>query len=147
MRASQLWQWLYNYGHTDFDKMTNIGKQMRQEIATHFAIQRPEMVERQVSQDGTRKYLLRLGPGAEVECVFIPDVGRSGALCVSSQVGCTLACTFCHTGTQKLVRNLTAAEIVRSGFGREGRSGRMAKRERRSAVVEYRLYGHGRAAV
>ncbi len=112
MRASQLWQWLYNYGHTDFDKMTNIGKQMRQEIATHFAIQRPEMVERQVSQDGTRKYLLRLGPGAEVECVFIPDVGRSGALCVSSQVGCTLACTFCHTGTQKLVRNLTAAEIV-----------------------------------
>ncbi|MEL6370625.1 MAG: 23S rRNA (adenine(2503)-C(2))-methyltransferase RlmN [Pseudomonadota bacterium] len=112
MRANQVWQWLYNYGVTGFDGMTNIAKDMRQTMGEAFRISRPEITERLVSVDGTRKYLLRLGPGVEVECVFIPDVGRAGALCVSSQVGCTLACTFCHTGTQKLVRNLTAGEIV-----------------------------------
>lgn len=112
MRASQLWRWLYHHGATDFADMTNIAKEMRAELSDQFDIVRPELVERQVSVDGTRKYLLRLGPGVEVECVFIPDVGRAGALCVSSQVGCTLNCTFCHTGTQKLVRNLTASEIV-----------------------------------
>jgi len=92
--------------------MTDIAKEMRAGLAEKFVVARPEVTERLVSTDGTRKYLIRLGPGIEVECVYIPDVGRVGALCVSSQVGCTLNCTFCHTGTQALVRNLTAAEIV-----------------------------------
>jgi len=112
MRANQLWRWVYHYGLIDFNAMTDIGKQMRQELARLFTIGRPHVADRQVSIDGTRKYLISLSPGVEVECVFIPDVGRAGALCVSSQVGCTLNCTFCHTGTQRLVRNLTAAEIV-----------------------------------
>ena len=112
MRAGQLWRWIYHYGLTDFAAMTDIAKEMRAGLAERFAIRRLNVVERQVSTDGTRKYLIELSPGVEVECVFIPDVGRAGALCVSSQVGCTLNCTFCHTGTQKLVRNLTAAEIV-----------------------------------
>jgi len=112
MRATQIWRWIYHYGATDFAAMTDIAKDMRARLAERFVIARPEIVERQVSSDGTRKYLLRMGPGVDVECVFIPDVGRAGALCVSSQVGCTLNCTFCHTGTQALVRNLTAAEIV-----------------------------------
>ncbi len=112
MRMSQLWRWIYHYGATDFAAMTDIAKEMRAALAERFVVARPEMTERQVSTDGTRKYLLKMGPGVEVECVFIPDVGRAGALCVSSQVGCTLNCTFCHTGTQRLVRNLTAAEIV-----------------------------------
>lgn len=112
MRANQVWRWIYHYGVTDFAAMTDIAKDMRAAMATQFEIARPEMVERQVSSDGTRKYLLKMGPGVEVEAVFIPDVGRAGALCVSSQVGCTLNCTFCHTGTQALVRNLTAAEIA-----------------------------------
>lgn len=112
MRANQVWRWIYHYGVVEFDAMTDIAKEMRAKLAERFVIARPEMIERQVSNDGTRKYLLKMGPGVEVECVFIPDVGRAGALCVSSQVGCTLNCTFCHTGTQALVRNLTAAEIV-----------------------------------
>jgi 23S rRNA (adenine2503-C2)-methyltransferase len=112
MRANQLWRWIYHYGVTDFDAMTDIAKDMRAGLAEKFTIERLRMAERQVSTDGTRKYLLELSPGIEVECVFIPDVGRAGALCVSSQVGCTLNCTFCHTGTQALVRNLTAAEIA-----------------------------------
>ncbi len=112
MRAEQLWRWIYHYGITDFAAMTNVAKELRATLAEHYTLARPEIVAAQVSQDGTRKWLIRLGPGVEAECVFIPDVGRSGALCVSSQVGCTLNCTFCHTGTQKLVRNLTAAEIV-----------------------------------
>jgi 23S rRNA (adenine2503-C2)-methyltransferase len=112
MRASQLWRWMHHYGVTDFDKMTDVAKETRADIAKAFTLARPEVVERQVSKDGTRKWLIRMAPGVEVETVYIPDVGRSGALCVSSQVGCTLNCTFCHTGTQPLVRNLTAAEIV-----------------------------------
>ncbi len=112
MRANQLWRWAYHYGVTDFEKMTDIGKELRRDLSRRFALDRPVIAERQISVDGTRKYLIALSPGVEVECVFIPDVGRAGALCVSSQVGCTLNCTFCHTGTQKLVRNLTAAEIV-----------------------------------
>lgn len=112
MRASQVWGWLYNHGVTDFEAMTNIAKPMREAMARAYDIDRPEVIERDVSKDGTRKYLLRFGPGIEVEAVYIPGVGRAGALCVSSQVGCTLACTFCHTGTQALVRNLTPAEIV-----------------------------------
>ena len=112
MRASQLWRWIHHYGVTDFAAMTDVAKEMRAALAGAFTIARPEIVERQVSKDGTRKWLIRTAPGIEVETVYIPDVGRAGALCVSSQVGCTLNCTFCHTGTQALVRNLTAAEIV-----------------------------------
>jgi 23S rRNA (adenine2503-C2)-methyltransferase len=112
MRASQVWRWLHHYGVTDFDKMTDIAKEQRAKLVESFSLARPEVVERQVSKDGTRKWLIRTAPGIEIETVYIPDVGRAGALCVSSQVGCTLNCTFCHTGTQALVRNLTAAEIV-----------------------------------
>jgi 23S rRNA (adenine2503-C2)-methyltransferase len=112
MRATQVWRWMHHYGFTDFDLMTDIAKEQRALFKEKFTLARPEISEKQVSQDGTRKYLIRMAPGIEVEAVYIPDVGRSGALCVSSQVGCTLNCTFCHTGTQKLVRNLTAAEIV-----------------------------------
>ncbi len=112
MRASQLWRWMHHYGVTDFAQMTDVAKETRAALAEAFSLARPEVVERQVSKDGTRKWLIRMGPGIEVETVYIPDVGRAGALCVSSQVGCTLNCTFCHTGTQALVRNLTAAEIV-----------------------------------
>jgi 23S rRNA (adenine2503-C2)-methyltransferase len=112
MRATQLWRWIHHYGVTDFSLMSDVAKEMRAALAEAFTIARPEVVERQVSRDGTRKWLIRTAPGIEIETVYIPDVGRSGALCVSSQVGCTLNCTFCHTGTQALVRNLTAAEIV-----------------------------------
>jgi 23S rRNA (adenine2503-C2)-methyltransferase len=112
MRARQLWRWIYHYGVQDFALMTDVAKDVRALLAAHFTLARPEVVERLVSRDGTRKWLIRTGPGVEFETVFIPDVARSGALCVSSQVGCTLTCTFCHTGTQKLVRNLTHAEIV-----------------------------------
>jgi 23S rRNA (adenine2503-C2)-methyltransferase len=112
MRASQIWGWIYNHGTADFAAMTNIAGAMREKMAALYDLSRPEMIERRISTDGTRKYLLRFAPGVEAEAVFIPGVGRAGALCVSSQVGCTLTCTFCHTGTQKLVRNLTAAEIV-----------------------------------
>ena len=112
MRASQVWSWIHHYGVTEFSAMSNVAKDMQAKLAEHFTLARPEVVERQVSKDGTRKWLIRTAPGIEIETVYIPDVGRAGALCVSSQVGCTLNCTFCHTGTQKLVRNLTAAEIV-----------------------------------
>jgi 23S rRNA (adenine2503-C2)-methyltransferase len=112
MRAGQLWRWIHHYGVTDFTAMTDVAKETRAALAQHFTLARPEVAERQVSRDGTRKWLIRMAPGIEVETVYIPDVGRAGALCVSSQVGCTLNCTFCHTGTQALVRNLTAAEIV-----------------------------------
>ena len=112
MRASQIWRWMHQAGVTDFADMTDVAKETRAKLAETFTIARPEVIERQVSKDGTRKWLIRTAPGIEIETVYIPDVGRSGALCVSSQVGCTLNCTFCHTGTQALVRNLTAAEIV-----------------------------------
>lgn len=112
MRADQIWRWAHHFGVTDLDDMTNVSKSLREQMKDHFTLDRPEIVERLVSVDGTRKYLIRLAPGVECETVFIPDVGKSGALCVSSQVGCTLNCTFCHTGTQALVRNLTAQEIA-----------------------------------
>jgi len=111
MRVGQIWQWIYHWGVQDFDSMTNLAKAYRGQLAEHFVIERPQIVTRQVSEDGTRKYLLRIAGGHEVEAVYIPEENR-GTLCISSQVGCTLTCTFCHTGTQKLVRNLTAAEIV-----------------------------------
>ncbi len=112
MRTKQIFHWIYNYGVRDWDEMTNIAKPLRSKLSAHFTLERPEIVERQISIDGTRKYLIRMAPGIEVESVFIPDVSKTGALCVSSQVGCTLTCKFCHTGTQRLVRNLTAREIV-----------------------------------
>jgi 23S rRNA (adenine2503-C2)-methyltransferase len=116
MRASQLWHWIYLRGATDFAAMTNVSKDLRTRLADNFVITRPEIVTEQISTDGTRKWLLRFPPrGAgrpvEIETVYIPEEGR-GTLCLSSQVGCTLSCSFCHTGTQKLVRNLTPEEIV-----------------------------------
>ena len=116
MRVSQLWHWLYVRGVSNFDDMFNISKDMREKMKKHFSIARPEIVEEQISNDGTRKWLLRFpsrgaGKPVEVEMVYIPEEGR-GTLCMSSQVGCTLTCSFCHTGTQKLVRNLTAEEIL-----------------------------------
>lgn len=111
MREGQVWQWLYHWGLRDFARMTNLAKEFRALLAANFDIRLPQIVTRQVSADGTRKYLLRIDGGHEVETVYIPEEGR-GTLCISSQVGCTLTCSFCHTGTQKLVRNLTAAEIV-----------------------------------
>ncbi len=112
MRVKQVFHWIYNYGVTDWDEMTNIAKPLREKFEAAFSLARPEIVERLISKDGTRKYLIRMAPGIEVESVFIPDVSKTGALCVSSQVGCTLTCTFCHTGTQRLVRNLTPQEIT-----------------------------------
>ena len=112
MRGGQVWRWIHHYGVTDFAAMTDIAKETRAALAECFTLARPQITERQESADGTLKWLIRMAPGIEVETVFIPDVARSGALCVSSQVGCTLNCTFCHTGTQGLVRNLSAAEIV-----------------------------------
>ncbi len=111
MRVGQLWNWLYVQGATDFARMTNIAKEFRSELDSSFTFARPEIVTEQVSSDGTRKWLLRLDDGKEVETVYIPEEDR-GTLCISSQVGCTLTCSFCHTGTQRLVRNLTPAEIV-----------------------------------
>ena len=111
MRVGQVWQWVYHWGIRDFAQMSNLAKDYRALLADRFEITLPEIVTRQISSDGTRKYLVRIAGGHEVETVYIPEEGR-GTLCVSSQVGCTLTCSFCHTGTQKLVRNLTAGEIV-----------------------------------
>ncbi len=111
MRTGQIWQWIYQRGVRDFEAMTNLAKPYRALLAEHFEIRVPEVVRRAASVDGTRKYLLRIAGGHEVEAVYIPEEGR-GTLCISSQVGCTLSCTFCHTGTQRLVRNLAADEIV-----------------------------------
>ena len=111
MRVDQVWQWIYQKGVRDFDAMTNLAKPYRAMLAENFVVEIPEIVTRQVSTDGTRKYLVRIAGGHEVETVYIPEEDR-GTLCISSQVGCTLTCSFCHTGTQKLVRNLTAAEII-----------------------------------
>src|SRR6056297_237561 len=111
MRVNQIWQWIYQWGVRDFHAMTNLSKAYRAELAEKFVISLPEIVSKQVSADGTRKYLVRIAGGHEVETVYIPEEDR-GTLCISSQVGCTLTCSFCHTGTQRLVRNLTAGEIV-----------------------------------
>ena len=111
MRMGQVWNWLYVHGAPDFARMSNLAKDFRTTLEDRFSLARPEIVTAQISQDGTRKWLLRTGPGIEFETVYIPEEDR-GTLCVSSQVGCTLTCKFCHTGTQKLVRNLTPAEIL-----------------------------------
>jgi 23S rRNA (adenine2503-C2)-methyltransferase len=117
MRVQQLWHWIYFRGAESFEEMTSISRETRAQLSAHFTVDRPEVVAEQVSSDGTRKWLLRLPSGDaverphEVECVYIPETDR-GTLCISSQVGCTLNCSFCHTGTQRLVRNLTAGEIA-----------------------------------
>ncbi len=117
MRVAQLWHWIYHRGTIDFGAMTTVGKEMRAKLARSFSLERPRVVSERISSDGTRKWLLRMAPkgpgdkGAEIETVYIPEADR-GTLCVSSQVGCTLNCSFCHTGTQRLVRNLDASEIV-----------------------------------
>ncbi len=119
MRVGQIWSWVYHHGTTRFEDMTNVGKALRSRLAEVATLARPEVVTEQVSQDGTRKWVIRMpshpadrgGQPAEIECVYIPESDR-GTLCVSSQVGCTLTCSFCHTGTQRLVRNLDAAEIA-----------------------------------
>ena len=121
MRLAQLWHWIYFQGATSFDAMLNVSKHLRAKLAEAYTLERPHVVSEQVSRDGTRKWLIRLPPhrldrtahgvGSEVECVYIPESDR-GTLCISSQVGCTLTCAFCHTGTQKLVRNLSSAEIA-----------------------------------
>ncbi len=136
MRVGQIWQWIYHKGVRDFALMTNLAKDYRAMLAERFTIELPEVVTRQVSQDGTRKYLMRIAGGHEVETVYIPEEDR-GTLCISSQVGCTLTCSFCHTGTQKLVRNLTPAEIVgqimvaRDDLGEWPELGRAPKNETR----------------
>jgi 23S rRNA (adenine2503-C2)-methyltransferase len=136
MRVAQIWQWIYQKGVRDFAAMTNLAKGYRAELAEKFVIEVPEVVSRRISADGTRKYLVRVGGGHEVEIVYIPEEGR-GTLCISSQIGCTLTCSFCHTGTQMLVRNLTAAEIVgqvmvaRDDLGEWPEPGRAPKNEAR----------------
>src|SRR6187431_1959735 len=134
MRVQQLWHWIYVRGAQSFEDMTSVSKELRATLSEHFTLARPEIVAEQVSVDGTRKWLLRL-PGEvqgerphEVECVYIPESDR-GTLCVSSQVGCTLTCSFCHTGTQRLVRNLTAGEIVGQVMVARDRLGDWADRE------------------
>ncbi|HTO65938.1 MAG TPA: 23S rRNA (adenine(2503)-C(2))-methyltransferase RlmN [Bradyrhizobium sp.] len=140
MRAQQLWHWIYFRGAKSFDEMTSISKDTRAELVKHFTVDRPEVVVEQISNDGTRKWLLRLPSGDqlekphEVECVYIPETDR-GTLCVSSQVGCTLNCAFCHTGTQRLVRNLTAGEIVGQVMVARDRLGDWADRESGSRLV------------
>ena len=117
MRVNQLWRWIYVSGATSFDDMSNVSKELRAQLKASYSLNRPEIITEQVSQDGTRKWLLRLAKSTtdakapEVETVYIPEADR-GTLCISSQIGCTLTCTFCHTGTQRLVRNLTAQEIA-----------------------------------
>lgn len=111
MRVRQIWLWIYQKGVTSFDDMRNLSKEFRKTLSENFALIRPEIVTRQISSDGTRKYLLRIEGGYEIETVYIPETNR-GTLCISSQVGCTLTCPFCHTGTQRMVRNLTPAEII-----------------------------------
>ncbi len=136
MRTGQVWQWIYQKGVRDFAEMTNLAKDYRAFLAEKFVIELPEIVTKQVSDDGTRKYLVRIAGGHEVEVVYIPEDSR-GTLCISSQVGCTLTCSFCHTGTQKLVRNLTPGEIIgqvmlaRDDLGEWPEPGRAPKDEAR----------------
>ena len=111
MRVNQIWGWVYNKGINSIDEMTTLSLDLREELKKYHNLERPQISDEQISKDGTKKWLLKFNDGSEVETVFIPDEER-GTLCVSSQVGCTLNCTFCHTGTQRLVRNLTSQEIV-----------------------------------
>ena len=165
MRVAQLWQWIYVHGVQHFDAMLNVGKPLRARLAEPLhAWTGPRSSAEQVSADGTRKWLIRLRcrparttGGAEIECVYIPESDR-GTLCVSSQVGCTLTCTFCHTGTQKLVRNLTSREIVAQLLVARDRlgdfpgltpptDGLVPSGAGRPGGVQHRVHGHGRAAL
>ena len=162
MRAQQIWHWLYVRGAQDFTPMSSISKEVRGALEQHFTLERPEVVTEQVSADGTRKWLLKLAsetPGERphlIETVYIPESDR-GTLCVSSQVGCTLTCSFCHTGTQRLVRNLTAGEIVGQIMVARDRLGdflgadpchRAGPADRRRALrLQHRDDGDGRAAL
>ena len=134
MRVRQLWNWIYVHGARDFARDDQPGQGFPRRHGSAFLLARPEVVTEQISTDGTRKWLLRTRRGSEFETVFIPEPGR-GTLCVSSQVGCTLNCRFCHTGTQKLVRNLTPAEIVGQVHGGARRAGRLADALARTASV------------
>ena len=110
-RAKQLWQWIYFRGETDFEKMTNLSKDLRAKLAENFSITRPKIVTEQISKDKTHKWLLEFADGQRIETVYIPEEDR-GAVCISTQVGCAVGCRFCHTGSQKITRNLSAGEIV-----------------------------------
>ena len=140
MRVQQLWHWIYFRGAKTFDEMTSVSKDTRAKLAERFTVDRPQIVAEQISSDGTRKWLLRLPSGDsnerphEIECVYIPETDR-GTLCVSSQVGCTLNCAFCHTGTQRLVRNLTAGEIVVQVMAARDRLKDWADRENGTRLV------------
>jgi 23S rRNA (adenine2503-C2)-methyltransferase len=139
MRVQQLWHWLYVRGVSDFMQMFNISKDLRAALDRQFSIARPEIVEEQISADGTRKWLFRFpargaGRPVEIETVYIPEEGR-GTLCISSQVGCTLTCSFCHTGTQKLVRNLTAEEILAQLLSARDRLGDFPDRDTPSGAI------------
>jgi len=143
MRVQQIWHWLYVRGANDFDEMSTLSKELRAELAQHFTLARPEIAAEQISVDGTRKWLLRLpgefeGRPHDVECVYIPETDR-GTLCISSQVGCTLNCSFCHTGTQRLVRNLTPGEIVGQVVLARDRLGDWQRAAGTSAEPEKRL--------
>ena len=147
MRTSQLWQWIYVRGVSDFAAMTNLSKDLRALLVERFDIARPEIVEEQVSNDGTIKWLFRFPPGGagkpvEVETVYIPESDR-GTLCLSSQVGCTLTCTFCHTGTQKLVRNLTSGEILQQLMVARDRLGDFGKPDGERRVTNIVMMGMG----
>ncbi len=135
-RAKQLWHWIYHQGARDFAAMSTIAKPMQQRLAERFTVGRPTVATEQTSSDGTRKWLFAWRDGQQVETVYIPEEDR-GAVCISTQVGCTLSCTFCHTGTQKLVRNLGAA--LRRMADAEG--------GRRAPALQHRRHGHGRAAL
>jgi len=141
-RANQLWQWIYNKGATEFDAMTSLSKNFRAELAERFVVRRPETTRDLASIDGTRKWLMKFPDGQEVETVHIPEEDR-GTLCVSSQVGCTLTCKFCHTGTQKLVRNLTAAEIVGQVMHARDRLGEWTAAEGEHKLTNIVMMGMG----
>jgi 23S rRNA (adenine2503-C2)-methyltransferase len=147
MRMRQIWAWVYNRGATSFAEMTDIAKDLRQRLAEVFSLERPEVVTEQISSDGTRKWLLRLAPdgrGArqEIETVYIPEEDR-GTLCISSQVGCTLTCSFCHTGTQRLVRNLTAGEIAGQVLVARDRIGEWSLTQEDRLITNVVLMGMG----
>jgi len=141
-RAKQVWSWLYAHGATDFAAMTNLSKDFRARLETHFTLARPEIVSELTSTDGTVKWLLRLADGNEVEMVFIPEEDR-GTLCVSSQVGCTLTCKFCHTGTQRLVRNLGPTEILGQVMLARDRLGEWGKKEEKRRLTNIVMMGMG----
>ena len=152
VRAKQVWHWLYYRGVTEFAAMSTLAKPAREKLEDLFSIGRPGVVREQKSTDGTQKFLLRMEGGQDVETVHIPESDR-GTLCVSSQVGCTLTCRFCHTGTQPLVRNLGAGEIVsqilhaRDVLGEWPKAGEKQRNGRRSIADQHRDDGHGRAAL